>query len=471
MANGPTRTPSGGAPRPEAAPQRRQQPNYAARRMLVSTIVITAIVAAVVVAWRVVRGDENDAAGTAGSWDQVALVNRTSGDVTFVDDEGAAAGTVAGAGRVVEVHARGDRLALVGNDRLVLVGNDSAAPIDVAIERGAVVTALSTVDSFHVVIGDSNGGNVTIVDAATGATFDVGALVGQQNPLMFAETLRHAPDGTAFAVADAANFQTIMLRPEEPEPRFFPDQAIAIGDELIATSQVVGQEADVTLYDDDRNNKGVATIEIPAGGVMVDDELVVVSVEGTVYRLGRDDQGAERIGDVAVPAGGVVNGVRPTASGERLVVFGAVFQAVIDLDGRTVFTTTFTSPVEAPHPELDWTCLPVGGADDYHSIISLDTGEQIADLTGLDVTGAASDGCTVIGERAGVTELVTADGTVRLGTTRAATLGPDGRTVIVQTTTGDVELLRINDDLEIGEPVDLSELAPSNLAVAFLDEG
>ena len=73
--------------------------------------------------------------------------------------------------------------------------------------------------------------------------------------------------------------------------------------------------------------------------------------------------------------------------------------------------------------------------------------------------------------RSGVTEVVTAEGTVRLGMTRAATLGPDGRTVIVQTTTGDVELLRIDDELELDDPIDLSEIAPSNLAVAFLDEG
>ncbi|MDJ0771499.1 MAG: hypothetical protein QNJ12_22120 [Ilumatobacter sp.] len=445
--------------------------------MLVSTIGITAIVAVGIVGWRVVRGDGSEDPGRAGDWDQIALVNRSSGDTTFLDEDGQLVDQTVGSGRVMDVHVRDERLALVGPDRIVLNGVDAAEPTIVPIARNSSVSEVKTIDTFHLVIGDPSGGNVVVLDAATGETIDVGATAGQANPLMFAETMRHSTDGTTFAVADAANFQTILVRPGVIEPAFFPDQPIAVGTELIATSQVVGAEADVTLYDFERDNKATGTIEIPAGGVMVDDVLTLVSIDGAVYRLGSGDDEAERIGVVAVPAGETVSSVRPTFDGQRLVVAGAVFEAVIDLDGTTVFTTTFTTPVAVDEPAVDWTCLPVGGASagsgsaaaGFHSIISLETGEQLADLTGLSVTRVASDGCTVIGERAGVIEVVGVGGGVTLGSLRTAALGPDGRTVVQQTTAGATELVSIDDEFELGEPIDLSEHAALNLTVAFLD--
>jgi hypothetical protein len=437
--------------------------------MLVSTIAITVVVAVGVIGWRAVRGDDDGGPGQAGEWDEIALVNRSTGDVTFIDDDGDVTGTVVGAGRVSEVLSDADRIVLVGADRIVLAANDGSDPVDLPIERSNTVTVLPTIGTFHLAIGDVSGGNVTIVDATTGETFDVGGLADQNDPLMFAETVRHASDGSAFAVADAANFQTIVVRPSQEGPTFFPDQPVAVGDQLVATSQVVGQEADITLYDAERNPEGFGTVEIPVGGVMVGDDLVVVSVEGTVFRLGRGAREAERLAEVAVPAGGVVRWVRATADQERLVVFGDVFEAVIDLDGQTVFTTTFTTPVVAPSPALDWACLPIGGTGGYHSLIALDSGEQLADLTGFEVSGTSSDGCTLLGERADVTEVISAEGTTRLGRLQAATLGPDGRSIVSRTTTGRVELLRIDDDLEVDERIDLTETAPANVAVAFLD--
>ena len=86
------------------------------------------------------------------------------------------------------------------------------------------------------------------------------------------------------------------------------------------------------------------------------------------------------------------------------------------------------------------------------------------------MTGTSSDGCTVIGERAGISEVVSGDGSVRLGQLRDATLGPDGRTVVWTTTTGRTELVTIDDDFELADPIDISAAAGSNLAVAFLDD-
>ena len=434
--------------------------------MLVSTVAITAIVAVGVLGWRAASGGGRSSGGAGGEWDEIALVNRSSGAVTTVDADGATVDTTVGLGRVTAVHQHGDHLALVGADQIALVAPDSD-PVTIPIERGSTVTPVRTTDALHLVVGRATGGNVLVIDATTGEVLDIGALAEQGNPLLFAETLRWSADGSAFAVADAANFQTIVVQPGVPGATFLPDQPVAVGDNLVATSQTVGRQADIALLDLDRRSQANVPTEIPAGGLMIDDALVMVATDGGVYRIERGSEEASRVGVVAVPAGANVRSVYPTADGGRLLVAGSVFAAVVDLDGRTVFTTTFTTPVELDAPHPDWVCLAVGGGDTYHSLVSLESGEQLADLTGLTVTGTSADGCVVIGERGGLTEVVSADGIVGLGQVRDATIGPDGRSVVRTTTTGTTQLLRIDDDLQLGDPIELTD-APSSLAVTFL---
>ena len=453
-------------------PRSATPPNYAARRMLVTTVAIMAIVAFAVIAYTVVRSDGDSTGGGGGAWDEIALVDRTSGDVVVVDGDGEVVSTAEGLGRVAEVHSVGDRMALIGTDQIVLDGNDEQTAIP--IDRTDTVTPIRTPGTLHLIIGDANGGDVIIVDVATGEQLDVGALAEQAEPqifanaLMFAETVRWSADATSFAVADASSFQTIVVRSGSTDVAFFGSQPVALSDDRVVTSQTIGGQADIELLDYQRDSKARVPTPIPAGGLMIDDDLLMVSIDGGVYRVTGGATEAERIGRVAVPAGGTVAAVQPTANGDRLVVTGPAFQAVIDLEGRTIFTTTFTTPVDTATPHPEWSCLPVGGDDAYHSLVALSTGDQLADLSGVDVLGTSADGCTVLGERAGIVEVITADGTVSLGRVRGAALAPDGRTVVRSTMTGTTEVVRLDDDLELGDPVELTA-SPLNPIVAFLD--
>jgi len=463
MTDAPATTPTSGAQWP--------QPNYAARRMLVTTILITAVVAVGLIGWRIAKGDSDSSESQAGTWRQIALVDRSSGGVTTIDESGLVGVEIVGSGRTTDVHTFGSRVALVGVDQIVIVDTrqPTAEPTTIAFDRASTVTPVPTAGSLHLVVGKPTGGNVLIVDVADGSVLDVFAAADPIKPLIFAETVRWSADGSMFAVADAANFQTILVRRGVSSAVFLPDQPVAVGDELVATSRTVGLQADIALVDLQRRNQALVPSEIPAGGIMVDDALVMVSVDGGVYRIEDGDELPDQIGTVAVPAGDRIRWVRPTLDRQRLVVAGDTFEAVVGLDGGTVFTTSFATAVEVAVPHPSWACLPVGGGADFHSLISLETGAQLADLTGLEVVGTSSDGCTVLGERAGVSEVVSGDGSVRLGQLRDATLGPDGRTVVWTTTTGQTELVTIGDDFDLADPMDLSAAAPSNLSVVFLD--
>jgi hypothetical protein len=442
--------------------------------MLVTTIVIAVIFAVALLGWRATGGGSESSTSSAGTWEQIALVNRTTGAVTTVDDEGKIINEIEGAGRTVAVHTLGSRIALVGTNQVAII--DTRAPeaeaVIVEFDRGSTITAVPTSDddseSLHLVIGKPTGGNVQVIDVGDGSVIDVFAAAAPVTPLIFAETVRWASDGSAFAMADAANFQTILVQPGEDGAVFLPDQPIAVGDKLVATGRTVGLQADVALVDHDRRNQALVPSEIPAGGVMVDDRLLMVSVDGGVYRVERGDELPERIGAIAVPGGDQVAWVRPSLNHRRLVVAGETFQSVVGVDGDTIFTTSFSAAIDVARPHPDWACLPIGGEDNFHSLISLETGELLADLTGLEVTGTSSDGCTVVGERDGVSELVDRVGSVRLGQLRDAELGPDGRTVVWTTTTGRSELIAVDDALTLADPVDLSHASPSSLIVAFL---
>lgn len=451
----------------------RPAPNYAARRMLVTTVAIMAVVAFGVVAWTAVSDDDSPTRGSAGSWSEIAIVDRRTGDVTILDEDGQPDRTLVGRGRVTDVYTVADRLALVGPGQIVIEGGD--AEVTVPLETGVEVTPVRTDGGLDLVVGSPTGGNVLIVDVLSGEVLDVGELARTAEPQifaaprMFAETLRWSDDGTVFAVADASSFQTIVVRKGSPDVSFFRSQPVAVSDDRVATSQIVGGQADLELYDFDRESKARVPVPIPAGGVMVDGELVLVTTDGGLYRVRDGDTEAERVARLAVPAGDTVATVRPVGDGERLLVTGGTFEAVVDLDGSTLFTTTFTTAIEPFDGSPSWSCVPIGGGDTFHSIVAVDTGEQLADLSGTVVTDTSGDGCTVLTERAGVFEVVGPEGTVVVGEGRAAALGPDGVTVVRTASGGATDLLRIDDEQTLADPVDLSAHVPTNGLVAFLD--
>lgn len=435
--------------------------------MLVTTIAITALVAVGVITWTTLRGDDDGGTSPDVGWDEIALVDRATGDVTTYARDGQQVTRATGSGRVNDVHVHGDRLVLVGATEIVLTdATDDGEPTVIEIPDDSIVTTLETATTMHLLIGDPAGGNLLIVDVDDGTVIDVGDLAAPTVPKLFVETVQADIDGSRFAVADAANFQTIVVGDGIDGAVFLADQPLAVGDELIATSQVVSLQADISLVDLERRTEAIVPTELPRGGVMVGDELVVVSVDGGVFRIASGDREADRIGDVAVPAGSNVAWALPSSFGERLVVGGSDFVAVVDLDGTTVFTTTFPTPSAPQRPHPAWRCLPVGGQTG-HSLVALESGEQLADLTGLTIDAVSADGCTVVGERDGTFELVNADGRVELGELRDVALAPDGHSVVRTTTTGRTDLVGVSDELVLADPVELVG-APTSMTIAFL---
>ncbi len=446
--------------------------------MLVTTALITLVVCAAVVGWRVTRSGANDDDRATEPWDELALVDRTTGDVTFVDPSGEVVRTSVGSGRSGSVLVAGGRVALANSTRLtVLPATDDGAPTVIDLPRGAEVDTIATDDRDLLVVGEPTGGTVTIVDPATDVVIDLGDRAAQElpsAPLLFPETLRWNHDGTRFAIADATNFQTVVVLTGEDGAVFLPDQPIAVGDELFAIGQTVGMQADIALVRLDRSTEAAVPTEIPAGGLIDGDTFTMVSIDGTIVRISAGADEAETIGSVAIPAGGTIRWARPTLDGRRLVVAGDTFQAVVDLDGASLFATTFSTATTVAEPSPRWQCLPVGGEGAWHSIIDLDTGEQLVALTGTEVVGVSADGCAVLTTTSGgAPSILSPEHTLSLGAVESAELGPDGRSAVRRHADGTIDLVTVesvDDEDVLGEPIDLTTLTGRDPLIAFVTD-
>src|SRR5262245_4182582 len=174
----------------------RARPNYAARRMLVSTIGVAVLVAAGVLVWRATRDGAAEAKPETGKWDEVVFVDRATGAVTSVTPDGQAKGTVPATARTLEVHSQGSRVALVEPGQIVLTDLDDVAPDIVTIDPNAAVSRLPIADSMWLAVSVANGGNLVLVDGLSGKMYDFAALSGQASPRFYAGTLRFDSTGT-----------------------------------------------------------------------------------------------------------------------------------------------------------------------------------------------------------------------------------------------------------------------------------
>ena len=441
--------------------------------MLIGTAVIAAAFVAGVVGWRALRDEPSRSSRDSPTWSELVVVDRVSGDVTWVDTDGDVVGDSSGNGRVGSVFAADGVVTLASSNALTVLADpdDDEENLVVELPARGTVERLPLADRTLLVIGRTGGGDVVVVDPRERTVTDVGAAVAStlpNAPLMFVDTLRTNLDGSLFAIADATNFQTIAIRPDGDEPLFLPDLPVAVGDDLIATSQTVGLQADISLVTLDRTTEANVPAEIPAGGEIIDDTLTMVSVAGGIFRIEPGAEEAERLGILATPAGESVRAAAPVVGGDRIVASGTTFVAIVDLDGSAVYSTVLPQAVEFVEPEPTWACLPVGGPGHWAAIIDVDGGEQLADLAGVEVVSVVDDGCTVLAEREGVSEVISADGIVTIGTFDEVVLAPDGRSVVT-VADGGTQLVPI-EDLELGEPVDLSGVAGVNSLIAFVPD-
>lgn len=425
---------------------------------MVGTAVASVLVAIGVVVFWLVRPDGGDADPLTPTWNGVVTIDTVSGALAVLDERGEEVTTVDGAGRVTEVYPRGSNLALVGSGQLSLVDLRSGGrdPLLVPLDRALRITRLPTNRSLTLLAHPRAPGNLVIVDGVTGAQLDVGAIAGQSAPLLFPDSLRSDRAARSFAVGDGRNFQTVVVRFGENEATFYPGVPMALDGDVVVTSTNVGNRAELGFFEADGDRLGSVDAERPVGGVLGDGRFVFVSERGAVMAARPTDRRATELATISVPAGDQVRWVRPALDGERLVVAGDRFEAIVDLDGTTLHQLTFTAERAALEPWATWRCVPVGGTGAFQAIIDLRDGAVIADLDNADVVAVSTDGCGVQVERDGQRALVAPAGKLAVPEdTSSLVLAPDGSAAVLVGARNDATLVRVGDDDDLPAPVAL----------------
>jgi len=436
-------------------------PNYAARRAVVLGALVAVFAGAVVAALLVTSGDDEQAADTP-SWDAIVVVDDATGAVEVHDATGELETSAAATGRVSDVHVNDDRLALVGAGQVTLVDLGDGSTQIVALDDDMQVARVPNGRTLTLVAAPAGGGHLVLIDGE-GTLTDVAEAASLDDPLLYPDSVRSDSTGTAFAIADGRNFQTVVIRATEPAVTFFPGIPMALSDELVVTSQNVGASAELGVFDADGERRTTVASERPAGGVLDGERFVYVSESGGVFVATPDDDEPERIGTVVVPPGDTIGLVAPVLDGTRLVVAGSEFQALLDLEGKLLHQTTFTSARDVPVPDAAWRCIPVGGGEVYEALVDAETGDVVADLQRSELDEISATGCGVELVRGSTRSIVTATAgepatAVLPPSTRSASLSPDGRQAVVVDNVDRAELILVDDSEGSAEPLDLGEL-------------
>ena len=314
--------------------------------MLASTIGVAVIVAAGVLIWRVNRDGSAEAKPETGGWDEVVFVDRANGAVTTVTPDGNDQGSVPATARTLAVYSEGSRVAFVQAGQIVLTDLGDKAPDIVTIDPDSVVSRLAIADSLWLAVSKSTGGNLVLVNGLTGTSYDFAALADQASPRFYVETLHFDSAGKRFAVADANTFQTIVIdtTADPPAATFFAAQPLTLDDRTRRDQpgrRAASGAVDVRLRPDAAGDghRCVAGGRCPRrrqGCWWCRSMDPCCASDRTTPRPSASARSPSPVEATIKPP------IHPSAAGTRLVVFGGVFEAVVDLDGQTVFTTTFT---------------------------------------------------------------------------------------------------------------------------------
>ncbi|MGA1345571.1 MAG: hypothetical protein ACO35E_06320 [Ilumatobacteraceae bacterium] len=412
-------------------------------RMLGIVMVVALLGAVAVGAWEYLN-TERDTVPPPLGWSTLVATERVTGDLSLLDPELATLSTTNHGTGISAVLDGGGATAIVQPSSLI-VDPFSPNPTIVPITTGASVRPAPTPGTMSLLIGNDAGSNLIIVSAASGAPTtitDVAALTDEADPRYLPSGVRHDRTGSIFAIADATNFQTVVVTPGTTTPVYLPDLPLAAHPTLIVTSQTVGDRAELGLFDPDGNR--IRTLSVPAvrGGTISasGSRVVVVTRDGRVIEARPDSSSTEELASLEIPEGDTVLAVEPVLGGSRLWVVSERSIFLIATDGDILGRWAATTPIEDEPVTITSRCA-VAHIDGTTRLIDLDSGRELAEIGDVSGLTSSDDGCLLTGVRRDADNehvLIGRFGTIGLAGRRALGLAPDATAAVLSSDDGPV---------------------------------
>jgi hypothetical protein len=422
------------------------RPNYTARRTIATAAIAGLIAVAALVAFLILRPAERPPELESRQWNAIVEVDRPTGALRVIDQQGAVVGAFEGQRRASDLIDQGTAVVIVGSDGLDLIDLTTGRRLDIALERQWETVRLTDNDAITLRSSPRTGGTVAIIDGNTGQQIDVGRLADQRNPLLIADSVRSDRFGRSFAVGDGRNFQTIVVSFDADEPVFFPGAPLGISDSLVVTSATIGPSAELGLFDRAGNRQAAITTRRPVGGVIDGERFVFVTEGGQILSIDKGSKRPDELGSIPIPGTDDVTGVDAVANGDRLVARSDRILALVDLKGNIIYQATIPTEVDQPPAAFAWRCLPVITAQE---ILVVDMADgAVLERTSVEIgaqqiiRSISEDGCGVaLDDR-----IIINRGTTPLGPgVRVVHLAPDASAAVLVEFDGTARLQTLED--------------------------
>ncbi len=204
--------------------------------------------------------------------------------------------------------------------------------------------------------------------------------------------------------------------------RTSPDVRWRVDDEIVVTTQNVGTESSLSVFDHEGEAVTAARTASVRAGMIAGDHVILVTLDGDVLDLATSSGTTSSIGNTTV---GPIRSGAVSPTGDRLVVVGEGGTAIIDGGGNVLAELPGTAPIGTGINEFATrtaACVVViDQVDAGLTLVSLDDGSIVAEADGP-VAGPAGEPSSV--EDAAARVLASVDGCT------AAAPAPDGVTLI-----------------------------------------
>jgi hypothetical protein len=394
---------------------------------------------------------DDDAGQTADgpSWDSIAVIDRETGVVTFVDRQGNALGGEIDTGVVEPGFIFGE------SGQLAIAGLDVAAVVDVAagtveapaVPSGTFASRLATSELLVLAAAPPEGGDATLVTATN--SVDVAQAAGFDDPLIFQGAIRANLAGTLFAVGDSRSFQTAIVGSER-DGVLVPGLPFGITDDYVVTVEADGRESRVRFSSvEGRRISAMDAPLVAAGLVGPTGDVIVVTESGEV--LGASPGDDEMRDLTALDLDGDVRGGFAALHGQRLLVVADRGIALLDDQGDVVATLELDDQWRPPLlVSSPWQrCAVVVSERGTATMLDLETGETLGSAEDVTlVQNWSTDGCTASLIRGDENSAISRQGVeVPLGPGElVAAIAPDGDHVVVRDRTGAAWLRNLDDE-------------------------
>ncbi|MET0661976.1 MAG: hypothetical protein ABWZ42_02490 [Ilumatobacteraceae bacterium] len=460
-----------------------REPNYLLRRAIVTGSVVALIAAVAIGTGALLERDHPnvDSGAAQADWDTVVLLDDRTGQVILTDGSGAESARFASG-----VRSPTDAIAV--GSTLVVSASDGAAVVDLETESthgfdfapttaGVVMPAGS---AATMLIGSSAGERAILIHGPSGDLIDTETSTPIAGADYDVSNAIASPSGRDVLVTDSGNFQSVLFSFDRDEPSYVPGRALAVDDRLVVTTQNVGTESSLSVFDHDGEAVTAARTASLRAGMIAGDHMILVALAGDVLDLAMSSGTTSSIGNVTV---GPIRSGAVSPTGDRLIVVGEGGTAIIDGGGDVLAELPGTAPIDTGINEFATrtaACVVlVDQVDAGLTLVSLADGSIVAEADASvggtsGVADAAArvlasvDGCTAATPVPDGVSLIGADGVGTIaGATDLRSLSPDAGMIVVAAD----ERLRLQtvatgDSSDAAEPTDLG---PDSRLVLFTD--